>query len=146
MAGKPTEEQLARVIEPLDVAVRESDSYLQPLVESGITVKFLVEKCYSIKRATKYLKVAQDMYIRQLVWKAKLEGVKVWMGSYEKWFITQESLDYYKEHNLRRTKPKKYILKTSPDTYDKVMAFLEDLGEPFELYPNYRPKKKGGDK
>lgn len=136
MAKEPN---LEKVIEPLEVILRESDSVLEGMAPSDITIRFLVEECVPIKRAKEMLGVSQAMYVRQILWNGRLEGVKVDMGSYQKWFITLESIAYYKEHSLRAAKPKKYILYVYPDDQDKLIDALRQAGIFFDLQPNYQP-------
>lgn len=141
MSGKAP--NLDKVITPLETALRENDSFLEGVPDSDITVRFLVEECVSIKKAKELLAVSQTMYIRQRLWNGRLEGVKVDMGPYEKWFITKESINYYRENSLRANKPKKYILYVYPDSQDKLLDALRQAGIYFDLRPNYTPTNGG---
>lgn len=142
MVVKLTQEQLDAPIEVLEYATRPGDSPLMEMEEEDITLRFVLEECASVKDTRKALNFGHIEYVRRLIGAGKIEGVKVDLGQYKKWYITQESIAYYAEHTLRAGKPKRYILRIFPEDEQQVREVLTAAAVHYELAVAYRKPKK----
>jgi len=119
-------------VKVVDMAIRTvSEEYNKTKAEQyqNVTWKEIDEGFESLENTTTRLKMARTNYVRQLVLVGRLEGVKVEMRGFNKWFVERSSIDYYLQHKKRQLSMRRYLLRINPDDEAEVRNALFQLVE-----------------
>lgn len=138
MDAATRERLLEKVIVPIEISARTEERIGLFI---GLTVADIRSKFVSIKGAHLTLGYGYEEYTRALLLQGKIEGVKIQLKGYRKWFISKESIGYYLEHSARKGKPSRYILRIDKSTEGQVREALDSLNISYELEIAYRGKK-----
>ena len=137
------------IVDPLETIGRQDDAKTpRPIYSMTITVNFLLEECVGVKEAQFMLGLAWSNYAYALLQKGALEGVEIACKGHDKWFITKESVAYYKEHTLRSKKLRRYDLRIHKDDEDKLRSLMTGAGIDYKLeiaYKAPRHETEGGE-
>jgi len=94
-----------------------------------------------IKDSRPLLGVAHDLYVRQLLHAGRIEGVKVQLKGYTKWFIDPVSIEYYTANKARRSGLRRYLLRANSTDEETIRHALNMLGIEYTLEISYKKKK-----
>jgi len=95
----------------------------------------------SISKSTKKLGFKYSQYTRRLLLQGKLGGIKVKEQHYEKWYISNESIENYMNEHRRTQQLRRFVLKMDLENRDKVEQVLDELGIEYELELSYKGDK-----
>ena len=109
-------------------------------VGSEVSKDTLTKNYKGIKESQKYLELGYSQYVRRLLLQGKLEGIKVDMGHYRKWFIFQGSLDQYLENSRRTEQARRFILRAELEDREAIEEALEAAGIEYSLELAYKGK------
>lgn len=120
------------------------DSVLPADLKVGSSIsKAKLEKEYvGLSGAQAKMGVAHQQYVRRLTSQGKLEGIKVDMGHYVKWWVSLKSIEAYMENNRRTEQARRYVLRIELEDEVKVRKALKDAGVDFSLELAYKGKDK----
>ncbi len=94
-----------------------------------------------IKDSRPLLGVAHDLYVRQLLHAGRIEGVKVQLKGYTKWFIDPSSIAYYTANKARRSGLRRYLLRANSTDERAIREALDATGIEYTLEISYKKKK-----
>lgn len=107
-----------------------------------LTVEDVENGYLTLKDALKALGFAHLMYVRRLVRKGDLEGIKVVVSNTPRWLVTRESVEAYQTKQIRRGSARNYTLRIDPEHEAKLRSLLKANDIEYELDLAYEPKKK----
>lgn len=93
----------------------------------NLTWKEIDAEFISLDEAAEVLGYKRVNYVRQLTLGAKLEGVRVEMRGFSKWFIERVSIDWYRNNKARSASIRRFVLRISPDDELAVVTALDEL-------------------
>lgn len=117
-------------VEVVDYALgQETEEYIKAKEAeySNLTWEMIDAAFYSLEEAQEVLGLARTNYVRQLVLQGRLEGVKVALKGYNKWFLDKESVYKYDETKGRRLAVRRYILRIDPELEEQVREALDEI-------------------
>lgn len=126
--------------EVVEVSIREGNVERQKeLAErySNITWQEIDSLFVDLEKATVLLSKKRSGYVRLLLLSGRIEGVKVQMKGFAKWYVDLESIDYYNETKGQRRSIRRYILRIPPESEGAIREILDRLvtfgGEELQL-------------
>lgn len=131
----------SRIVTPLEIIGYDRPGTESPIYSKVFTVKDVISKFTDIRGCQKILGLAYSQYARKLLIAGRLEGIKLPLRGYNKWFITLESVQYYRTHTLRSLKLTRYDLRIFPDDESKIVKALDALDIPYSLEKAYKKKE-----
>lgn len=90
----------------------------------------------SLVKAAEMMQMARPNYVRLLALTGKLEGVRIAMKGFDKWFIELQSIDAYKNRTGRTLEVRRYLFRCNPKDEHTIRAMLDMLVEE-EQISNY---------
>lgn len=119
-------------IKIVDMSIRQCSKERMKQKEEqyqNVTWQEIDEHYTSLDGAATLLNYKRVNYVRQLTLSGKLEGVKLEMRGFEKWFVELVAIDWYKNHKARRSSIRRYILHLNPDDEEHVRSLLDNAEE-----------------
>lgn len=137
-----TKEQIVEVVYLEDI-----EGYLARKTKEGddfpsLSIEDVTEGFVTLKEAKKRLTIAHLQYVRRLLKRGALEGIKVKVSSGTRWLVTIESVEGYSLRQRTKSSLRNYTLRLDPKDLEAIENFLTKSGVPYELVIQYDSKRK----